>query len=65
VWEQNRRRSPSSRGEPVDAWCPTCRALGEEVQLRRNLGRFVRASGASDYESVACPRCLFTALLRR
>ncbi len=65
VWEHNRAQPALRRGEPAGVWCPTCRAAGQEVELMRRLGRFVKASADNLFESVACPRCLFTALQRR
>ncbi len=64
VWEHNRTQPAVRRGEPAGVWCPACRAAGEDVELMRRLGRFMKASAANLFESVACPRCLFTALLR-
>lgn len=65
VWEHNRALPPIGRGEPAGVWCPVCRAAGVEVELVKKLGRFVGHGGDADYDSVACPRCLFTALARR
>jgi cell division protein FtsB len=65
VWEHNRAQPAIKRGEPAGVWCPMCRAAGADVELVRYLGRFARVSDAASYESVACPRCLFTALRRK
>ncbi|MBK9034278.1 MAG: hypothetical protein IPL61_23940 [Myxococcales bacterium] len=64
LWEHNRALPALRGGEPAGMACPMCRAAGQDVELVRKLGRFVKVRADDLYDSVACPRCMFVALAR-
>ncbi len=67
LFEHNRSRAPIDGGAGAGVLCPECLGAGLRVEMRRDLGFAVLTAQERDLHltNVACPRCLFTGLLRR